>query len=155
VNRFFRSWGLWLLVACLAAGCDRAPAPQSQAPATPVITAVATAAPPGVVELISATGRLNAENIVRFEVAYRFTSGSPTKNYMCEFAFPGTNDRGVKPLDAWEVKPEGVIQTGIQVSDESVKEYSITFSEADSPDRGYKVISNTLTGEVEPPAEAK
>lgn len=150
---------------CIAASCDRGSAPQKEVqskPTAPAETPAATTAvvttepaPAGVVELISATGRLNDDNIVRFEVNYRFTSGSPTKHYMCEFTFPDTNNRGFKPLDAWEVKPEGVIKTGIQVSDASVKKYSITFSEADSPQQGYKVISNTLTGEIEPPPEAK
>jgi hypothetical protein len=43
-----------------------------------------------------------------------------------------------------------VIKTGIQLSDpQAVKDYSITFAEADSPDQGYKVISNTLTGAVQ------
>jgi hypothetical protein len=143
--------GWWPLMFGLLAGCggDASPsaAPSTES-STPTIAATAEAAPPGVVELTSAKAKFDADMIVRFEIAYKFTSGSPVKNYLCEITFPGTDDRGIKPMDPWEVKPEGVIKTGIQVSSAAVKEFSITFAEADSPDRGYKVISNTLTGTI-------
>ena len=37
---------------------------------------------------------------------------------------------------------------GIEVGDNKVDAFELTFSEADSPDRGYTVISNTLVGQV-------
>jgi len=159
-----RSRCCWPIVLGLLAGCDGgggmppATTPASPKPSAPATTTRVENAPPGVVELTSATARLDSQadtHFVRFEIAYKFTSGSPVKHYMVEIAFPGTTNHGVKPMDAWEVKPEGVIKTGIQVADDTVKEYSITFAEADSPDRGYKVISNTLTGVIEPPPAAQ
>ncbi len=39
--------------------------------------------------------------LLRFEVHYRFTKGQPTMSYMCDLSFPGTNNLGKKPLEAW------------------------------------------------------
>lgn len=143
------------MLACLAVfvvswGCTQS-SNKPPAAGAAVTRTVVEEVPPGVVELTSATAKLGDDSVVRFEIAYRFTSGLPVKNYLCEINFPGTTNRGMKPMDAWEVKPEGVIKTGIQVADHLVNEFSITFAEADSPDRGYKVISNTLTGAIKPP----
>ncbi|MDZ4683546.1 MAG: hypothetical protein SH850_00560 [Planctomycetaceae bacterium] len=149
--------GFFLLLAG-ASGCTpspTAPVPaETPAPAATTSTVIETAEP-GVVELTNATAKYGDDNIVRFEIAYKFTSGAPVKHYQCDILFPGTNNRGIKPMDAWEVKPEGVIKTGIEVADDTVRDFSITFAEADSPDRGYKVISNTLTGVIEPPPAAQ
>lgn len=142
---------LWMVLCCCSYGCQESPPAAPAAPvAAPSTTAVEVKSEPGKVELSKATAFIDDGNIVRFEVSYRFTAGSPVKNYMCEFTFPGTNERGMKPLDPWEVKPEGVIKTGIQVSDPAVKEFEVTFSEADSPQFGYTLISNTLKGEILP-----
>ncbi|HUQ71066.1 MAG TPA: hypothetical protein VM165_16185 [Planctomycetaceae bacterium] len=142
----------FFLVLAGASGCTPSPPvpgpAETPAPAATTSTVIENAEP-GVVELTSATAKYAADNIVRFEIAYKFTSGSPVKFYQCDIQFPGTTNRGFKPMEAWEVKPEGVIKTGIEVADDAVKDFSITFAEADSPDRGYKVISNTLTGEIE------
>lgn len=151
------------MLVFLVAGCDSKPPapaevptkPAAETPSKPTITAVVDPGPPGVVELIGAKAHLDQDGFVRFEVNYRFTSGSPTRHYMLDITFPDTKNRGVKPMQSWEVKPEGIIKTRIQVSDPPVKQYSMNFSEADSPQQGYKVISNTLTGEIEPLPETK
>ncbi|MEZ6130183.1 MAG: hypothetical protein R3C59_15975 [Planctomycetaceae bacterium] len=102
----------------------------------------------GVVELTSATAKLDKDQIVRFQVDYRFTSGAPVKTYLCTVNFPNSDQAGVKPLERFELGPEGTFTMGIEVGDNVVDAYELRFSEADSPDRGYTVISNTLTGQV-------
>src|SRR5690606_916654 len=87
--------------------------------------------------------------IVRFTIHYRFTSGAPTKFYQCDITFVDADRYGIKPMMAYELSPAGSFTTGIEVGDAPVKEYTITMSEAESPDRGYKLISNTLRGEVD------
>lgn len=138
--------------ACLC-GCDSSPTTSAPVKKSQEITPQIVDTSPGVVELISAKAQRQPENIIQFEVTYKFTSGSPVKNYMLYLGFPGTNVAGHKPMDAWEVKPEGVIKTGMPVGDADAKTFELTISEADSPDRGYKVISNTLTGDIEPAPE--
>lgn len=139
------------LGVCLIAGCSAGTTSSPDVSVSkPAITATVDVAAPGVVEIVSAKARRSAENIIHFEVAYKFTSGSPVKNYMLNLTFPGTSVSGQKPMDAWEVKPEGIIKTGLPVADPAAKSFEITFAEADSPDRGYTVISNMVSGEVEP-----
>ncbi len=142
----------WIAAVCIL-GCSSEATPKAAAPAP--ITATVTDSAPGVVEIVSVKAQRQAENIIHFEVTYKFTSGAPIKNYMLNLAFPGTTTAGQKPMDAWEVKPEGTIKTGLPVADPEAKTYEVTFAEADSPDRGYKVISNKVTGEVEPAADSK
>lgn len=113
------------------------------------LVAVVTTPEPGVVELQKATARMDENRIVRFEVAYRFTSGSPVKTYLCNIGFPGTEQYGVKPLESFELQQEGTFRAGIEVGDNPVTTFEMTFSEADSPERGYHLISNTLAGPVE------
>ena len=139
-----------------AAGCwnesaDAIPRTASEQPGAAAATAVLTESRPGAVELLQATATLDELNVVRFEIAYRFTSGAPTKTYLCEIAFPGADQWGTKPLEAFELESEGVIRTGIEVGDQPVREFEVTLSEADSPDQGYHLISNRLTGVVQRP----
>ena len=68
---------------------------------------------------------------------------------MLNLGFPGTSIAGQKPMDSWEVKPEGTIKTGLPVADIEAMSYEVTFSEADSPDRGYTIISNKFAGVIE------
>jgi hypothetical protein len=143
---------LYWVAVCGLAGCHA----ETSKPkiVTPAITATIVDPTPGAVEIMSAKAQWKGENIVAFEIAYRFTSGSPNKNYMLNLGFPGTSIAGHKPMDSWEVKPEGTIKTGMPVADPEAKAYEVTFAEADSPDRGYTVISNKFTGEIEPFVES-
>lgn len=153
----------WLGLCLLVAGCQQQPAATSREPASLPAEAAAvpvTDAGRGEVELVEATATpmtLDEDlRIVDFEVAYRFTAGSPQKYYLAEIAFPGTECWGVKPFIPNELKPEGVFRTKIEVGDAPVQEFRMTLSEADSPDRGFHRISNELTGVIEdPPQEAQ
>ncbi|QDT56974.1 hypothetical protein Pan44_50370 [Caulifigura coniformis] len=140
---------LWCLtVAAYLPGCN----PQAKSPPSgpPAITATETKSEPGVVELSDPKVTPGDDNLIKIEFHYRFTSGSPVKTYLLEMSFPGTNERGQKAMEGWELKPEGVIKTAVQVGDpKAVTKYSIVMSEADSPDRGYTRNSNELTGELE------
>jgi hypothetical protein len=107
---------------------------------------------PGVVELTGAKVKIDEEKIARFEINYKFTSGKPVKHYLVEIAFIGAEHGGYTPIDPGTLKPEGVIKTGIEVGDRPIKDFEITFSEADSPMAGFTKISNTLKGSIEPPA---
>lgn len=121
-------------------------------PGTPAETADAEeTADRGAVELLDARAVLDESQVVNFKIKYRFTAGSPTKFYLCNIAFPGTDQWGVKPLEAHEMSAEGVIRTGIEVGEKPVREFEITLSEADSPDQGFHLISNTLRGQVQTP----
>lgn len=138
--------GLLLVpLAILIVGCSR----QAAAPdgATEVTTQVVSTEP-GEVELSDAKVTFEGPNLVRFEVRYRFTKGKPVKHYTCEITFPGTTNQGSKPMASWELKEEGVIKDGIVLSKPPVKTFEIRLMEADSPDEGYKLISNVVSGPV-------
>lgn len=111
--------------------------------------AVEVSSEPSVVELKQATAVLDDLGIVRFTIDYAFTAGAPTKFYQCDITFVDADRYGIKPMTASELSPTGTINTGIEVGDAPVNEYTITLSEAESPDRGYTVISNTLRGVVD------
>ena len=145
---FLKSFSCWIVIGSLA-GCNAEVARPKAVRSAPPITATVADPTPGVVEIISVTAKRRPENIIFFEVAYKFTSGSPIKNYMLNLGFPGTSVAGHKPMDAWEVKPEGTIKTGLPVADIEAMSYEVTFSEADSPDRGYTIISNKFAGVIE------
>ena len=102
------------------------------------------------VELYDAKIMLEPPELLRFEVRYRFTKGAPTLNYMCELTFPGTENVGKKPLEAWELKLEGIIKGGIELQSSvpNAKDFEITLGEAEVPQSGYKKISNVLKGKV-------
>lgn len=138
-----------LAALAFLSGCGSQTKPPAKAPA---ITATATKVEPGVVELSSPKVTRGGDNRINFEIKYKFTAGAPVKNYQLEMSFPGTNERGFKAMESWELKPEGVIKTAVEVGDPTVSKFLIVLSEADSPDRGYTRNSNELTGEVEPVA---
>lgn len=138
--------GLLLVpVAVLFAGCaPRAAAPDPAA----AQTARAVSTEPGEIELSDPKVTLSGENEVRFEVRYKFTKGKPDKYYMCEVSFPGTMNHGARQMFSWELKSEGVIKDGIVLSRPPVQTFEIRVSEADSPQNGYKLISNVASGPV-------
>ena len=51
-------------------------------------------------------------------------------------------------MESWELKAEGVIKDGIVLSSPPVETFEIRVSEADSPQNGYKLISNVVRGPV-------
>ena len=143
------SLGLLFLNLLAIAGCSQQESDSARS-AGPTTTKTTDSGPiaPGVVELKSASAARDENNVIRFEVRYQFTSGSPVKTYLCNVTFPGTDQVGIRPLESFELKPEGTFKMGIEVGENKVDAFELTFSEADSPDRGYTVISNTLAGQV-------
>jgi hypothetical protein len=139
-----------LLLVALAVpvlGCAR---PAAAPGVATVATTRAVSAEPGRIELSDPKVTFEQPNLVRFEVRYRFTQGKPDKYYLCEVSFPGTTNRAAKTMESWELKPEGVIKDGIVLATPPVTTFEIRVSEADSPQDGYKPISNVLSGPVKP-----
>jgi len=120
-------------------------------PAAPAVTVQAkpVSTEPGEIELSEPKATLAPMNRVRIEVRYRFTKGRPDKYYLWEIAFPGTTNHAARPMDSWELKPEGVFQDTVQLNKPPVETFEIRFSEAESPQNGYKMISNVAAGKVE------
>ncbi len=88
-------------------------------------------------------------DLVHFEVHYRFKSGRSNQHYQCVFSVPGTKNHGIRTMDAWELKKEGVIKDSIQLYFfENVEKFELKFLESRSPMLPYKQISNTLTGPI-------
>lgn len=118
--------------------------PGNSAPAT---TAVVKEAVPGKIEITAVDTSLQ-ESAIRFKVQYKFVEGAPTKYYMCTFEFPGTDKKGLKQLDAWEMKPEGVIVAGVDFGAEKLTDFTVRLAEADSPDQGFRDNSNVFSGKL-------
>lgn len=102
-----------------------------------------------VVELTSIKAKVDEENVVRIEVAYKFTKGGPRKVYQCEFFFPDSTVHGIKDMAGWELKQEGVIKSGLVGQGEPGDTIEAIMREADSPSLGYHEISNRVLGNVE------
>jgi hypothetical protein len=138
--------GLLLVpLAVLLTGCG----PQAAVPGTAVVQpAEPVPVEPCEIELSDPKVTLAEPNTVRFEVHYRFTKGRPDKYYLCEISFPGTPNHGAKPMESWELKSEGVIKDEIVLSKPPVQTFEIRVSEAESPQNGYKMISNVVSGPV-------
>jgi hypothetical protein len=141
-----RAGGLLLIpLVVLFAGCS----PQAAAPGPAPGPAVQPGpTEPGQIELSDPKVTFEEPNLVRFEVRYKFTKGRPEKYYMCEVTFPGTANVGAKSMESWELKPEGIIKDGIVLTKPPVETFEIRVSEADSPQDGYKLISNVASGPV-------
>jgi hypothetical protein len=86
--------------------------------------------------------------LVQFEVKYRFTRGQPERYYSCDISFPGTANHSVRPMDAWELKPQGVIRDRAQLSEPGAKSVAIYMAESASPREAYKKISNVISGPI-------
>jgi len=139
----------WLAVPALI-GCQAEPAK----PADQSTVTKATVAPtvgPSVVELQKATAIIDSEDIARLEIFYQFTSGTPAKHYLCKLRFPNKDRDFSKFMAAGELSQEGSFKTAIEAGDPPPDSFEITLSEAESPDAGYTVISNTLTGKFQEP----
>jgi hypothetical protein len=136
---------LVVFLVILLSGCRQQVAVPDPAPAQ---TVRAGPTEPGEIELYDPQVTLGQDNRIRFEVHYRFTKGRPEKYYLCEISFPGTTNHGAKPMESWELKSEGIIKDGLLLHKPPVKTFEIRVSEADSPQDGYKKISNVVRGEV-------
>lgn len=130
----------------LALGCGQKPAPSA-----PIQVLVAPDVPPtpGEIQLSDPKVVFLEPTLVQFEVQYRFTKGQPDKYYACDISFPGTLNHGVKPMDSWELKAEGVIRDKVVLSKPGVKSFEIQISESSSPQDGYQKISNVVSGPVQ------
>lgn len=119
--------------------------------AAPAVTAQEkpTSTEPGEMELFEPKATFAPMNRVRIEVRYRFTKGRPDKYYLWEISFPGTTNHGARPMDSWELKPEGVFRDVVQLTNAPVEKFEIRCSEAESPHNGYKIISNVGIGKVQ------
>jgi hypothetical protein len=106
-------------------------------------------ATPSAVQLTDAKVVLLEPTVVHFEVRYRFTQGQPDKYYACDIAFPGTANHGVRLLEGWELKAEGLIQDNVQLSQPDVKTFEISMSESSSPRETYRKISNVVRGSIQ------
>lgn len=106
---------------------------------------------PAEVELSEPKVRIDPDGNFMFEFKYRFVKGRARQFYLVTVQFPGTSNLCLKHMEAYELKQqEGVIRDGIPLVDQPIKTYEITMSEADSPMNEYHVISNVLTGTMEP-----
>jgi hypothetical protein len=156
----WRFAAITLVILTLSAGCEpKDPAAETQPEAVPALPAVEddgeSSPQRAAVELLGTTAALGDDGIVRFNIQYRFTSGSPKKFYVVTIAFPGADRHGVKHMNAHELQTEGTITTGIEVGSAPVDEFEITMSEADDPQQAYFLISNTLTGNVARPGSSR
>jgi hypothetical protein len=144
-SRLFAGGLLLVLLAVLFTGCrPRAAAPDTAAVQT--IQPVSTE--PGEIELSDPKVTFTEPNMIQFEVRYQFTKGKPDKYYMCDISFPGSPNHGAKPMSSWELRSEGVIRDGIVLFKPPVERFEIRVSEADSPQNGYRLISNVVSGPV-------
>jgi hypothetical protein len=125
----------------LAPGCGR----KADAPA-PAPAARHASATPSEVRLSDPEVTLLEPTLVQFEVKYRFTRGRPDKYYSCDISFPGTPNHGVRMMEGWELKAEGVIRDKIMLSRPGAKVFEIYMSESPSPRESYKKISNVVSG---------
>ncbi len=131
-----------LLLVGLASGC-------TQRTEAPVPVPPKVSAEPRQVELSDARAKRIEPELVEFEVRYRFTQGEPCQAYACDITFPGTSNHGVRKMENWELKHEGVIRDRVTLSSPGAKTFSITLSEAPSRRESYKKISNVVSGPID------
>lgn len=132
-----------LFITILTPGCRDNPTAQAMAQA-----ASASQRIPTEVQLSEPEVTLLEPTICRFKVKYRFLRGKPDQFYACEISFPGTRNHGVKLMESWELKQEGVIEDKIMLSQPGAKSFEIRVSESPSPRQPYKKISNVVSGSI-------
>jgi len=142
-RRLRAGWLVLLPLAALAFGCGQ----KTDTPAPAVVIRHASQTPCEI-QLTDAKVTVLEPTLVQFEVTYRFTHGQPDKYYSCDILFPGTPNHGVRMLESWELKEEGMIRDRIVLTQPGVKSFEIRMSESPSPRDPYKTISNTLGGSV-------
>src|SRR4051794_36434334 len=101
---------LVVLVALPFACTERATSPPPSVAARPPAEPIDTTTPREI-ELSDAKMSFRDAEVVMFEVKSRFTKGDPQPGYVyqLEVAFPGTTNRGIKPLIGQEVKKQGLL----------------------------------------------
>lgn len=142
----------------MTAGCQGEPSASSSKGAgnSAVATATAIADPgPSVVELQKVDAIVDREGIVRLQIHYKFTSGAPTRHYLCKIRFPDIDRTIAKFMSAGELSREGAFKAAIEAGETPPESYEVVLSEAESPDAGFDPISNTLTGAFQKPATAE
>ena len=148
-SRLRSGWGCLLVATAgwlAVVGCG-----PSDPAAVPVIRATTAGPPePGAIELYEPRAHFGPDDVLQFEVKYRFTSGGPTNFYCAEVQFPGSESFGVKYMEGWELKPEGTLRDGLILQSPDVEDFEIRVTEALLPQDGYKPISNVVRGKVEP-----
>jgi hypothetical protein len=128
----------------IALGCG-----QKAGTPAPIVVTEHVSQTPGEIELSDPKVTLLEPSLVQFEVKYRFTKGKPDKYYMCDITFPGTLNHGVKPMEHWELKAEGVIRDKVELSKPGVKTFEIQMSETAAQQEPYRKISNVVSGQVQ------
>ena len=129
------------------AGCNQ----QTPIPPTPPLVVDEGPIEQAEVELSEPKVSVDSDGNFMFEFKYRFVKGRARQFYLVTVHFPGTHNLCLKHMEAYELKQqEGVIRDGIPLVDRPIKTYEITMSEADSPMNQYQLISNVLTGKMEP-----
>lgn len=136
------SWAV-VLAAGLGAGCTPVPPPPAPTPASP-----APDPGPTEIELSDFVATYEAPDRVRMEIKYRFVKGRPDRFYSLQLRFPGTKNGGVRMMDAWEMKPEGVIRDWFTMHHGRPATAEAVMAEAVSPQNGYTPASNVVTTAV-------
>ncbi len=124
--------------------------PPRAAPAPPP-AAPADTTTPREIELSDAKMTFRNADIAMFEVKYRFTKGQPQidHEYHVHVAFPGTTNSGIASLTGRQLKKEGVLKDGFQLSQPGAKAFEIKVLEAPSPRDTFHKISNVATGTIQ------
>jgi hypothetical protein len=135
-----------LICVLMASACTR----RAEMP-RPAVVAATPQAPltPALIELSGAKAKLIEPELVEFEVKYRFAEGQPQQTYACEITFPGTPNHGIRKMEGWELKSEGMIRDRVTLSKGGAKSFAIHMSEAPSRRDAYKKISNVVTGSID------
>jgi hypothetical protein len=128
----------------LTAGCGQKPA----APSTTVVVRTMPTTP-SEIELSEAKVTLLEPTKASIEVKYRFTKGQPNQCYSLDITFPGTSNQGIRRMDGWELKKEGVIRDQVMLREPGAKSFEVTMSETPSPQLGYKKVSNVVSGQIQ------
>jgi hypothetical protein len=147
VTPFILRTGAGLRVFCLLVGMAAGCAGKTDSPA-PAVVAGQGPSTPGEIELSDLKVTLVEPSLVQFEVKYRFTRGQPERYYACDISFPGTPNHGIRQMDAWELKPQGVIRDRVVLSQPGAKSLAMHMSESPSPREAYKKISNVIGGPI-------
>ncbi len=86
---------------------------------------------------------------VQFEVKYRFSEGRPASGYTLMLSFPDIKEQCMKGMEAFEVKPEGVIRDKFRLSKPIGKSFEMHMGESPSSSHAYHQRSNLVTGTIE------
>ncbi len=131
----------------LASGCGQNSSEPPRA-AAPVAVVESEPPVPGEMELSDPKATFRDEEVVLFQVKYRFTKGKPDKFYQCTILFPGTTSAGIKDMERSELQAEGVIKDGVRTYKNPVKAYEISVAEGPSQLGPWRKMSNVVSGTI-------